>query len=251
MGIIDTIILGIVEGLTEFLPISSTGHMIITSKLLALPQSEFLKTFEIAIQSGALVAVIVWYLDKILKTKNLIKEVLIAFIPTAIIGFIFYEIVRGFLGNINIVAISLILGGIIILAVEKYVSKKDLKEEKISNKNAFIIGLAQAIALIPGVSRSGATIVSGLLLGVSREKIVEFSFLLSIPTLGGATFLSMVKTSASFSGYEWSLLLIGFFSACLTALLSIKWFLNFISNRNFNLFGWYRIGLGVIILLLI
>ncbi len=250
MNIIASIVLGMIEGVTEFLPISSTGHLILIAKILRLPTTEFLKSFEIIIQLGAILAVVVLYWRKLLTNLPVIKRVIIAFLPTAVMGLIFYKFIKTYLlGNSQVVLIALFVGGLILILFEFWQShrssggltSKGAKLEEMSYWQAVILGLCQSMAMIPGVSRSAATIVGGLALGLKRETIVEFSFLLAVPTMMAATGLDLVKSSVGFSLNEWGLLLVGFMVAFLSALLAIKSFLNYIRHHDFIAFGLYRI----------
>lgn len=254
MGIITSIILGIVEGVTEFLPVSSTGHLILTTQLLGLESSEFIKSFSILIQLGAILAVLALYWQKLLTNFLILKRVIVAFIPTAIIGLIFYRLVKTYLlGNSWVVLIALFLGGLILIIFEITYREREGHQstlEQISFLQAFVIGLCQSLAMIPGVSRSAATIIGGLALGLKREVIVEFSFLLAIPVMLAATSLDLFKSSAVFSTGDWYLLLIGFFTSFLAALLAIKTFLNYIRHHNFIIFGFYRLAIAVIFLVI-
>lgn len=249
----QVIILGIVEGLTEFLPISSTAHMILTGQLLNIPQTEFLKSFEIAIQLGAILAVILLYWKRVLVSREIIKRVAVAFIPTAIFGFLLYKIFKVFLlENITIIVAALVLGGIVLILFEYF--HKEGKTgtdsiEKISYRNCFIIGVCQALAIVPGVSRSAATILSGLGLGVKRKTIVEFSFFLAVPTMVAATGYDLLQAGFNFSADQFGMLTVGFVVAFIVALLAIKFFLGFIQKNDFKLFGVYRILIGLVFLL--
>ncbi len=256
MNFLYAIILGIVEGISEFLPISSTGHLILASNLMQISQSEFVKTFEIAIQSGAILSVIVLYWKRIIGNTELGKRVIAAFIPTAIVGFILYKFIKHFLiGNTFVVLAALLVGGFALILVELFFKKRksqQLSEEKqITYKNAVVIGLFQSIAVIPGISRSAATIVGAMLLGLSREAAVEFSFLLAVPTLLAATALDISETSFAFSSNEWMLLGVGFIFSFISALIAIKWFIKFVSTNTFIPFGIYRIVLAILYFLLI
>lgn len=248
MNIINAIILGIVEGLTEFLPISSTGHLVITSSLLNIANSEFVKSFNIAIQLGAILSVIVLYWESIIIDCSVFKKIMIAFIPTAIIGFIFYPIVKNvFLGNPYVVVGALFIGGWLIILIERYYSLKKVGANmNISYKQAFLIGLIQAFAIIPGVSRSGATILGGMLVGLDRKSAVEFSFLLAIPTMIAAVSYDLMKTFTVINSDQFLLLAIGFITSFLVALLSIKCLLAFIKRNDFVWFGFYRMIVAVV-----
>jgi undecaprenyl-diphosphatase len=253
MNWLDATILGIVEGLTEFLPVSSTGHLILTSYLLGLKQTAFLKTFEVAIQLGSIMAITFIYWQKLLKDFQLWIKVIIAFIPTGVLGLIFYKFIKSYLFSPLVVASSLIIGGIIFLLVEYWEKNRkpsinNLKE--IDLKRAFLIGIFQSLAMIPGTSRSGATIIGGLLLGFNRQTAVEFSFLLAIPTMLIATSYDIFKHYHEFSLQNWYLLFIGFMVSFITAFFVVKWFLSYIKNHTFIPFGIYRIILGLIFFLI-
>ncbi len=254
MDIISSIILGIVEGVTEFLPVSSTAHLMITSHLLGVEKTAFLSSFEIGIQSGAIMAVVLYYFKRIFSSKDLFWKVAFGFIPTAILGIVLYDIVKNYLlESLNIVGWALLIGGIIILLVERFHTPVDesLAVEEISYKQSFLLGLYQVLAMIPGVSRSGSTIMGGLLSGISRKQIVEFSFLLAIPTILGATGYDLLKSELSFSQSEIWLFVVGTAVSAITAWFAIKFFLKFISTHSFEIFGWYRIIAGTLILLFI
>lgn len=255
MHIMHAIILAIIEGITEFLPISSTGHMILASHLLKIPQTEFLKSFEIIIQLGAILAVVVLYFDRIKNNKHLWKIIAAAFIPSGVIGFIMYKLIKAYLlGNDTIVVASLIIGGFILLFVDRIAFSKDHDRtpiEDISITQAIQIGLGQALAIIPGVSRSASTIITAGLVKVDKNAAVEFSFLLAIPTMLAASVLDLSNTGASFSQNELLVLALGFFIAFITALVAVKYFVKFVQNNSFALFGWYRIVAGIVYWLLL
>lgn len=245
MNVMHAIILGVVEGVTEFLPISSTGHMILAGHLLGLTQTEFLKTFEIAIQLGAILAVVVLYARTLLVNIEVVKRIAAAFIPTAVVGAVLYKIVKHVLmGNQQIVLWSLFLGGIFLIVFDmQHREKPDSldKIETIPYRTAVMIGLFQSLAMVPGVSRAAATIIGGLLLGMKRKTIVEFSFLLAIPTMAAATVLDLLKSAPTFSSDQFVLLGIGFIVSFIVAIGSIKFLLHFIKTNNFVVFGIYRI----------
>jgi undecaprenyl-diphosphatase len=247
MDLTSAAILGIVEGISEFLPISSTGHLILASHLMGLKHTDFLKSFEIAIQVGAILSVVAIYWRDLLVNLAVAKRVILAFLPTGFIGLTLYSIIKThFLGSSSIVLWSLAIGGIILILFEYwYCEKKDaVKEiEEMSYWQAFIIGLFQALAVIPGVSRSAATIVGGLVLGLKRKTIVEFSFLLAVPTMGAATAYDLWKSASHFSLDHLQFLAVGFITSFIVALLSIKFLLGFIQNHTFISFGIYRIVL--------
>jgi len=253
MDIIHAVILAVVEGLTEFLPVSSTGHMIIASRLMHMPQTEFLKTFEIAIQLGAIGAVFSLYWRTFLLDWEIGLKVLAAFIPTAVIGFILYKLIKQFLlGNIVVVGAALLIGGIFLVVFELLYKGKQGKVrsmESITYPQAVIIGLCQALAVVPGVSRSAATIVGGLALGVSRITIVEFSFLLAVPTMLAATVLDILKSSADISVSDAGILAAGFVTALVVAFATVKFLLHYVQRNDFISFGIYRIIAGLAVLL--
>lgn len=256
MTIIQTIILGIVEGITEFLPISSTGHMILASRLMGIADSSFLKSFEIIIQFGSILAVVVLYWKKFFVNKDVWKKVLLAFLPTAVTGFLLYKILKNYLlSSVTIVLWSLLLGGIILIVFEiwhkKYGRVGVAEVSQISYKKSFLTGIWQSLAIIPGVSRSGATIVGGMAMGISREAIVEFSFLLAVPTMATASGYDLLKSGASFSGSQVYLLILGFVVSFIVAMAAIKWFIGYAQNHSFISFGVYRIVVAILFYLLI
>lgn len=258
---IKALILGMVQGFTEFLPISSTAHLLIFTKILKLDLSDFIKSFIIIIQFASILAVVFLYWKKIIDNFFVyFKKLFIAFIPTAVLGLIFYKIVKNFLQeSFLIISLSLFLGGVLMIILENYYYQKrqkvSLEKEEnlitdpikeISYKKCFYIGLFQAIAMIPGVSRSAATIFGGLFLGISRKAIVEFSFLLAIPTMAAATGLDLIKTGLKFQRNEIIFLVIGFLTSFIVAMVSIKFLLKFIKKSDFKPFAWYRIIIGLL-----
>ncbi|MDD5437527.1 MAG: undecaprenyl-diphosphate phosphatase [Patescibacteria group bacterium] len=251
--LISAAILGLVEGLTEFLPISSTGHLILVNRWFSFGQP-FTKLFDIVIQSGAILAVIIFFWKDIwpsswkfneLKTKW--GTILAAFIPTALIGFLFADIAEKYLFNPLVVAAALVFYGIIFIILEKF--KKEGMKDQVSYSDAILIGLVQALALVPGTSRSGATILGLLFLGYARPAAAKFSFLLAIPTLVAASGYSLLKYKAPISGAEMGYLAIGFFISLISAYFVIRWFLSYISRKDFIPFAWYRIVLGLVVIL--
>lgn len=272
MSILEAIIIAIVEGLTEFLPVSSTGHMIIAQKFLGVESTEFVKAFTVIIQFGAILSVIVLYWKRFFNVNknnpnNLsgIKlflhkydfywKLLIAFIPAAVLGFLFSDLIDDLLESVEVVAIMLVIGGVFMLFVDKWFNKPRENQE-IGEKNAFIIGFFQCIAMIPGVSRSMATIVGGMTQGLNRKNAAEFSFFLAVPTMAAATGYKMLKLFTSPTGLEMlkdniGTLVVGNVVAFIVAMLAIKFFIEFISKYGFKLFGWYRIIIGGAILALI
>lgn len=255
MNYIDALLLSLVEGFTEFLPISSTGHLILTSELLKIPQTDFVKSFEIFIQLGAILAVIALYWKRVLVNSEIWKKVLAGFLPTAIIGFVLYKSIKHYLlGNAYITLLSLLIGGILLIILELLYKEKDHHAytiENISYKNAVLIGFCQALAVIPGVSRSAATIIGALFLGNKRKAAVEYSFLLAVPTMLAATGLDLAKEQFAFSSNEYTLLAIGFIGSFITAIFAIKFLLKFIESHTFIPFGIYRIIAAVLFWLFI
>lgn len=254
MTFFHTIILGIVEGLTEFLPISSTAHIDIARTILAIPTSEFIKSFEIIIQLGAILAVVVLYARKVFSSWNYIKNLIIAFIPTGIIGFILYKLIKSYLlGNIFIEALALSIGGVIILLFEYYrAPRADIQTsrqtiETLTIRQLLTLGTAQSLAVVPGVSRSGAVIISGRALGLSTLLITEFSFLLAVPTMLAASGYDILKSGLSFTSDQWGTIALGFVVSFIVALFVIQWLLGYIRKHTFKVFGWYRIILGTIL----
>jgi undecaprenyl-diphosphatase len=259
MSIPEAIIIAIVEGLTEFLPISSTGHMAITSAIMGINDDPFTKLFEIVIQLGAILSVVVLYWKKFFDFKNInfYFKLIIAVIPALVFGALFKKHIASLLGNPAVIATIMLLGGILLLFVENWFKSPVIKEEKeISNKNAFVIGLFQVLSIIfPGLSRSAATIVGGMQQNLTRKLAAEFSFYLAVPTMLAATVKSLYdvyKESPEVLGTQnVSTLLLGSGVAFIVAMLAIKFFIGFLQKHGFKLFGYYRIIVGVILLLLI
>jgi undecaprenyl-diphosphatase len=255
MHFLQVIILSIVEGITEFLPISSTGHLILTGRLLGLGQTEFLKTFEIAIQFGAILSVVALYWRKLLIDFNVLKRVIVAFLPTAVLGLAFYKIIKHyFMASSAVVLWSLLIGGILLIVFELLHKEKEDSHEDMATipyGKAIIIGLFQSVAMVPGVSRSASTIVGGLILGLKRKTIVEFSFLLAVPTMLAATALDLMKNANQFSADQLTSLSVGFVVSFISALIGVKWLLSFIKNHTFIPFGVYRILLVIAFWLLV
>ncbi|MFA6393514.1 MAG: undecaprenyl-diphosphate phosphatase [Patescibacteria group bacterium] len=254
MNLIHALIFGIVEGITEFLPVSSTGHLLLTAKILGLAQTEFLKTFEISIQLGAILSVVVLYWRKLLVNFEVMKRIAAAFIPTGVIGLIFYKIVKTYLlESASIVIWSLLVGGIIMIAFEKWREEKpEIPEQRLEDlpyKKCVAVGIFQSLAIIPGVSRSAATILGGLYLGLNRKAIVEFSFLLAVPTMLAATGVDLIKNFSAFDVREITFLAIGFITSFATAILAIKFMISYIKKHDFTAFGIYRVAIAIIFLL--
>lgn len=248
MTIFDAIILGTLEGLTEFLPISSTGHLIMASHLLGLEQTNAHKTFEVAIQLGSILAVLFLFAKRLLVDKILWLKIIIAFLPTAVFGFLFYKTIKALFG-IETVAIMLVVGGIIFLIIEYFRRNHDDSKDKtiddLSIKEALTIGLFQSFSMVPGTSRSGATMIGGLLTGLSRKSAAEFSFLLAIPTMFVATFYDLYKNRSEMIIDDYSLLAIGFVTAFIVAFVTVKAMMKFLTTHTFVAFGVYRIIVGL------
>ncbi len=251
---LDALIFSIVEGITEFLPVSSTGHLMLTAKLLGHEQTEFVKSFEIVIQLGAILSVLVIYWRSFLLKPEELKRVACAFAPTAVVGFVLYKFIKRYLlADTGIVVWALLIGGILMIVFEK--TRKPGADEVrgvagISYPKAFAIGIFQSLAVIPGVSRAAATIIGGMLLGVGRRTIVEFSFLLAVPTMAAATALDLMSSADAFSKDQMGVLTIGFVGSFVFALICIKWLLFFIKKHSFTGFGIYRIVIALIFLVL-
>ena len=248
----EAVVIAIVEGLTEFLPVSSTGHMIITQSILGVESTEFVKAFTVIIQFGAILSVIVLYWKRFFQTLEFYLKLLIGFIPAAVLGFLFSDYIDNLLENVTVVAVMLVLGGILMLFVDKWFNKPEM-QDVVTRKSAFMVGLYQCIAMIPGVSRSMATIVGGMSLGLSRKTAAEFSFFLAVPTMAAATGYKLLKLFTSDEGFVMlkeniGVLIIGNIVAFIVALLAIKFFIEFVTKYGFKLFGWYRIVLGAVIL---
>lgn len=255
MNYLQALILAIIEGLTEFLPVSSTGHMIIGSSVMGIASDPFVKLFTICIQLGAILSVVVLYFNRFFKSVKFYFKLLVAFIPAAIFGLLLSDQIDSMLESPLTVAISLVLGGIILLFVDKWFSKPTIHEEaEISYLTAFKIGFFQCIAMIPGVSRSGATIVGGMSQKLSRKAAAEFSFFLAVPTMFAATgkkLLDFYKDGHTITTEQFQILAFGNVVAFIVALLAIKSFIGYLNKNGFRVFGWYRIVVGLIIIALI
>lgn len=252
MGFIEAIILAIIEGLTEFLPISSTGHMILAAEAMKLHESLFVQTFEIFIQLGAILAIVTLYYKRFLNGFLIYLKLFVAFVPTVIIGFLAYETIKLYLFNSLVVATALIIGGVILIWLDRRVTEKDSEYndlEVISYKNAFFIGLFQCLAMIPGTSRAAATIIGGVFNGFNKKQATEFSFLLAVPTMIAASGYDLLKTPIEFTTHQVWLLTVGFIVAFIAAYIAVKIFLKIVENYGFKHFGYYRILLGVVFLL--
>lgn len=254
MNLIQAIILAVIEGLTEFLPVSSTGHMIIASSFMGIASDPFVKLFTIAIQLGAILSVVVLYFKRFFKTIDFYIKLVIAVLPAVVFGVLFSKKIDALLESPQTVAISLVVGGVILLFVDKWFNKPTIhEEEEISYLTALKIGFFQCLAMIPGTSRSGASIVGGMSMKLSRKVAAEFSFFLAVPTMVGATgmkLLSFFKEGNHISNEEIKLLVIANIVAFIVALLAIKAFIGYLNKHGFKLFGWYRIIAGLAILAL-
>jgi undecaprenyl-diphosphatase len=249
----DALILGIVEGVTEFLPVSSTGHLILASKLMGIEQTDVHKTFEVVIQLGSILAVIFAFKEKIFHSVELWKRLIVGFIPTAVLGFTLYKTIKSLFAP-ETVAYMLIFGGIVFIVIELLYKEKEhhvSRVEEVSYKQAFAIGLFQSLAMVPGTSRSGATIIGGLLIGLKRKTATEFSFLLAVPTMLAATAYDILKHHNEFDFSDAQALAVGFVTAFIVALAIIKWFLAFIKKHTFIPFGVYRIVVGLVFLMFV
>ncbi len=250
MDFAQAVILSIIEGLSEFLPISSTGHLILASDIFKIAQTDFVKSFEIIIQLGAILAVVILYLKTLLTNKAVWWRILTAFLPTAIVGFSLYKVIKGFLiGNTWVTLAALFFGGILLILLELLYKEKENHAGKIEDLTllqSFLIGLCQSLSVIPGVSRSAATVVGGLFVGAKRKVAVEFSFLLAIPTMVAATGLDLIKSNFAFSQNEYLLLLVGLLGSFIVAIFAVKFLLKFIQTHTFIPFGGYRIILALV-----
>jgi undecaprenyl-diphosphatase len=255
MSLFEAIIIAIVEGITEFLPISSTGHMIIASSLLGIHTESFTKTYEVAIQLGAILAVVVLYWRKFFDFKRMWEfyvKLIVAVIPALALGFIFSDQVDALLESPLTVAITLLVGGIFLLFIDKIFKEHTIDtEEKISFRNAFIIGLWQCLAMIPGVSRSASSIIGGMQQKLTRRLAAEFSFFLAVPTMVAATGYKLLKSYDTIDKEQVQLLIVGNIVAFIVAILAIKFFIGFLQKHGFRLFGIYRIIAGLVLLVLI
>ena len=277
MNWFEAFILALIEGLTEFLPVSSTGHMIIGSSLMGISSDEFTKLFTVAIQFGAILSVVVIYFRSFLKSLNFYVKLFVAFIPTAIVGLLAKKYIDSMLENVWVVSISLIVGGVVLLFIDKLFARNELKaaakpltgkndliddptlpaepsSENVTYKNGFVIGLFQCIAMIPGVSRSAATIIGGLTQGLTRKAAAEFSFFLAVPTMFAATLKSLYdvyKEQPDVIFDNMTLLIFGNVVAFIVAILAIKLFIGILTKYGFRMFGWYRIVLGIILLVVL
>lgn len=247
MTVLEALVLGIIEGITEFLPISSTAHLVLAGRALGHADSAFAKSFDIIIQFGAILSVVVLYW-RLFFNWNVLVKLAVAFIPTGIIGLTVYRVLKEYLlDSVPVILTALVLGGIglILFSRREVEDREEIDFAEITYGRAVLIGLFQAIAIVPGVSRSAATIVGGSLIGISRRTIVEFSFMLAVPTMLAATVYDLYKSQDAVSG-NYGALAVGFVVSFITAIIAIKWLLAYIKNRSFAAFGWYRIILAVV-----
>lgn len=255
MNVWHAIILAIIEGLTEYLPISSTGHMIIGSAFMGIASDEFVKMFTVAIQFGAILSVLVLYWKKFLQSVDFYIKLFIAFLPAAVFGLLLSDYIDALLDNAWVVGINLILGGIVLLFVDRIFANNEVADEEqtMSKRKALFIGFFQVIAMIPGVSRSAATIIGGLSQKLNRKNAAEFSFFLAVPTMLAATGYKMLKYQLEFgfSSSDIGILALGNVIAFIVALLAIKGFIGFLTKYGFKFFGYYRIIAGTILLILL
>lgn len=251
MTYLQAFIIAIIEGLTEFLPISSTGHMILADSLLKIQDKEFAKTFEIVIQLGAILAVLLLYIKRFFVDARIYLKLAVAFLPTGIIGFLAYKTIKLYLFNPFTVSISLIVGGVILILLDKWSAEKktDYAEvEDLSYAGALKIGFIQCFSMIPGVSRAAATIFGGIFAGFNRQQAAEFSFLLAIPTMFAASGYDLLKEHENIHSEDIQLLLYGGLIAFVVAIFAVKGFIAFLTKYGFKQFGYYRIALGILFL---
>jgi undecaprenyl-diphosphatase len=251
MSYLQALIIAIIEGITEFLPVSSTGHMILADSIMKVQNKEFAKTFEIVIQLGAILAVLLLYIKRFFVGINIYIKLLVAFLPTGIIGFLAYKTIKHYLFNPVTVSISLIVGGIILILLDKWSDEKQSRYkniEDVSYKDAVKIGLIQCVSMIPGVSRAAATIFGGIFSGFDRRQAAEFSFLLAIPTMFAASGYDLLKEKDNIHSEDIQMLLFGGLIAFLVAIFAVKGFIAFLNKYGFKHFGFYRIILGILFL---
>ncbi|MCB0793922.1 MAG: undecaprenyl-diphosphate phosphatase [Flavobacteriales bacterium] len=253
MTLFEAVLIAIVEGITEFLPISSTGHMIITEKLLGMKADAFTKAYLVNIQFGAILSVVVLYWKRFIKSLDFYYKLLAAFVPTAILGFLLNDHIDALLDNVHVVAITLLLGGILLVFIDRWLDPKE--EVEINYRRSFMVGLYQSIAMVPGVSRSAATIIGGMLQGMTRKQAAEFSFFLAVPTMFAASAYKLLKgvqeTPGLFNEDNLGILLLGNVVAFVVAMAAIRFFIAFLTRHGFRWFGWYRIVLGTVLLILL
>lgn len=253
MSILESVILAVIEGITEFLPVSSTGHMIIGSSLMGIEEDPFTKMFTVAIQFGAILSVVVLYWKRFFQSWDFYFKILLGFIPAVVFGLIFKDSIDALLERVDVVGYTLLAGGIFFLYIDRLFKTDEAADQEVTYPKAFKIGFFQVIAMIPGVSRSAATIIGGLSQKLTKKTAAEFSFFLAVPTMFGATVLSMFnfyRDGGSFGQDEVTALIVGNVVAFLVAMVAIKSFINFLTRHGFKLFGYYRILVGTLILTL-
>jgi undecaprenyl-diphosphatase len=260
MTTIEAIVLAVVEGLTEFLPVSSTGHMIIASSLMGIAEDPFTKTFTVAIQFGAILSVVALYFKRFFQSIDFYKKLFIAFLPAAILGKLLNDYIDMMLGSVMVVAVMLVLGGIVLIFIDKWLPEpSDGEGKEITDKKALYIGIFQCISMIPGVSRSAATIIGGLANHLTRKKAAEFSFFLAVPTMFAATVyklyqyyeLAEATTGFGFTSNQIILLVIGNLFAFIVAMIAIRSFIDYLTKHGFKIFGYYRIIVGLVLIVLL
>ncbi|KAF5064175.1 Undecaprenyl-diphosphatase [anaerobic digester metagenome] len=250
MTVIEAIIIAIVEGITEFLPVSSTGHMIITQDLLGMEIDDFVKAFTVNIQFGAILSVVVLYWKRFFQSLQFYYKLFVAFIPAAVIGFLAGDFIDSMLESVVVVAVMLVLGGVVLVFVDKWFNKP-AADQTVTYPTAFKIGLFQCIAMIPGVSRSAATIIGGMTQKLDRKTAAEFSFFLAVPTMFAAAGYKLMQNYQTITAENIDILLIGNAVAFVVAMIAIKSFISFLTKYGFRVFGYYRILVGMVILIMI
>lgn len=250
MNFWQAIVLAVIEGITEFLPISSTGHMIIASSVMGISEDAFTKMFTVNIQFGAILSVVVLYWKRFFQSMDFYFKLLVAFLPAAVFGFLLNDLIDSLLENVAVVAVTLLVGGIVLLFIDKIANSTDTEQE-IGFPTALKIGFFQCIAMIPGVSRSAATIIGGMLQGLSRKQAAEFSFFLAVPTMAAAAGYKFLKTYDTIQAEDIKVLLVGNLVAFVVAMLAIRFFISFLTKYGFKVFGYYRIILGLLLLALL
>ncbi len=263
MGILEAIVLGVVEGITEYLPVSSTGHLILTQRLLGIPEDEAANAYAITIQAGAILAVLKIYWPRVRKMiegllgsdesgRRLAQCVMVAFLPAAVVGLAFDDMVEQFLFGLWPIAVAWLIGGLVILGMRLYPERPGQALEEITPKAAFLIGLFQCLALWPGTSRSLVTILGGVVVGLTLAAAVEFSFLLGLITLGAATaYMALKSGSVMVASYGVSTLVVGFLASGISAFVAVKWMVDWINRKGMAVFGYWRVGLGLTIIALL
>lgn len=251
MSLWHTIILAIIEGLTEFLPVSSTGHMIIASSLLGISQHEFTGVFITSIQFGAILSVVFLYWRRFLQSFDFYLKLFVGFLPFGVAGFLLKDIIEDLLKSVTVVAVMLVLGGIVLLFIDKYFNQDHKSDQQPTFRQAFNIGLFQCLALLPGMSRSAATMIGAMTQGFNRKSAAEFSFLLAVPTMFVITAYQMLKSYKTIKPEDMDMLLLGNAISFVVAILAIKFFVGFLTKYGFRVFGIYRIIVGVGILVLL